>query len=78
MYDAWGARPLEQEGVIRYFGGKCFDKENCQLRGVFSDGAGSFVAEWRIVNGHAARTVLTTSSDVVNLFKQHIDPPSFE
>lgn len=24
---------------MRYFGGKCFDADNCQFRGVFSDGA---------------------------------------
>ena len=77
MYDAWGDRPLEVKGVIRYFGGKCFDAKNCQLRGVFSDAAGSFVAEWRIVGGVSVRTVLTNSNDVVKLFMQHIDPPEF-
>lgn len=77
MYNAWGARPLEVKGVTRYFGGKCFDAKNCQLRGVFSDAAGSFVAEWRIVGGVSVRTVLTNSNDVVKLFMQHIDPPEF-
>jgi hypothetical protein len=78
MYNAWGTRPLEYPGSIRYFGGKCFDSLNCQLRGVFSDAAGSFVAEWRIVHGVATRTVLTNSNDVVHLFMQNIDPPEFE
>lgn len=76
MYDAWGDRPLEMKGV-RYFGGRCFDTSNCQFRGLFSDAAGSFVAEWMVVNGVPVRTVLTNSSDVVNLFIQHIDPPEF-
>jgi hypothetical protein len=78
MYDAWGARPLEYKGVIRYFGGKCFDKHNCQFRGLFSDAAGTFVAEWLIANGLSNRTILTSSNDVVNLFAKNIDPPEFE
>jgi len=78
MYNAWGSRPLEHPGSIRYFGGKCFDNGNCQLRGLFSDGAGTFVAEWAIVNGLSIRTVLTGSDDVVNLFMKNIDPPEYE
>jgi len=78
MYNAWGNRSLEHPGVIRYFGGRCYDKSNCQFRGIFSDAAGSFVAEWLIVDGLAIRTVLTSSNDVVNLFKKNIDPPEFD
>ncbi len=77
MYDAWGQRPLEREGVVRYFGGKCFDSKNCQFRGLFSDGAASFVAEWRVVDGLPVRTVLSSSDDIVHLFTKHIDPPEF-
>lgn len=68
MCNAWGKRPLEVKGSVRYFGGRCFDGKNCEFRGLFSDGAGTFVAEWRIVNGTPVRTVLTSSNDVVNLF----------
>lgn len=75
MYDAWGARPLEYPGAVRYFGGWCADDRNCQFRGLFSDGASTFVAEWRVVQGRPMRTVLTDSSDVVDLFMKHIDPP---
>ena len=78
MYNAWGTRPLEHKDKIRYFGGKCFDEKNCQFRGLFSDAAGSFVAEWRIVSGLPVRTVLTTSKDVVSLFIKNIDPPEFD
>jgi hypothetical protein len=78
MYNAWGNRPLEYKGVIRYFGGKCFDTKNCQFRGLFSDAAGSFVAEWAIVDGLSIRTVLSGSGDIVDLFMKHIDPPEFE
>jgi hypothetical protein len=77
MYDAWGERPLEYKGSIRYFGGKCFDLQNCQFRGLFSDGGGAFVAEWRVVNGLMFRTVLSDSNDIVNLFTKNIDPPEF-
>jgi hypothetical protein len=77
MYDAWGGRPLEYKGTIRYFGGKCSDQKNCQFRGIFSDGAGSFVAEWRIVGGVPTRTVLSGSDDIVHLFMKNIDPPEF-
>jgi len=78
MYDAWGSRPLEFKGVVRYFGGQCADTTNCGFRGLFSDGASTFVAEWQIAHGVSTRTVLTDSSDVVDLFKRKIDPPDFE
>lgn len=78
MYNAWGSRPLEYKGTIRYFGGKCFDAKHCQFRGLFSDAAGSYVAEWIVVNGKSIRTVLTSSNDVVSLFMKNIDPPSFD
>lgn len=79
MYDAWGSRPLEHPGNnVRYLGGRCTDSKNCQIRGLFSDGGASFVAEWRVVKGRATRTVLTDSVDVVDLFMEHIDPPTFE
>lgn len=29
MYNAWGKRPLEVEGAVRYLGGKCTDAKNC-------------------------------------------------
>jgi hypothetical protein len=78
MYDARGTRPLEFKGAIRYFGGKCSSSKDCKFRGLFSDGAGTFVAEWMIVDGVSTRTVLTDSDDVVDLFMRHIDPPVFD
>lgn len=77
MYNGWGSHPLEYPGVIRYFGGQCVDTKFCQFRGIFSDGAGSFVAEWKIIGGKSVRTVLTDSDDVVGLFMKNIDPPEF-
>jgi hypothetical protein len=78
MYDAWGKRPLEYPNSIRYFGGQCIDNKNCQFRGLFSDGASSFCAEWVVAGGISKRTVLTGSSDVMDLFMKHIDPPVYE
>jgi hypothetical protein len=78
MYDAWRGRPLEYKGVVRYFGGRCTDTKYCQFRGLFSDGASSFVAEWRIADGVPIRTVLSDSGDIVNLFMEHIDPPEYD
>lgn len=78
MYDAWRNSPLEYSKGSRYFGGKCFDVKNCQFRGIFSDAAGAFVAEWIIANGRQFRTVLTDRDDVVGLFMKNIDPPEYE
>ncbi len=75
MYDAWGSRPLEHPGNIRYFGGDCVHQRLCQFRGIFSDGAGTFVAEWIIIDGVSARSVLSSNSDIVGLFMKNIDPP---
>jgi hypothetical protein len=75
MFNAWGGRPLEVKGVVRYFGGRCWNDRNCRFRGLFSDAGGAFVAEWAIVDGVALRTVLSDSSDLVDLFRRNIDPP---
>jgi hypothetical protein len=75
MFNAWGSRPLAASGVVRYFGGQCSDAKNCEFRGIFSDGAGTFVAEWRIVDGIPMRDLLTDSSDIIDLFMHNIDPP---
>lgn len=80
IFNAWHGRPLVSlppKGVkgrgLRYFGGYCANAESCMVRGLFSDGAGTFVAEWTISEGIAVRTVLTTSPDVKAAFVRHID-----
>ena len=78
MYNAWGRRTFETKGGARYFGGWCYNANYCQFRGLFSDGGGSFAAEWQVVNGVSTRTVLTYSFDVVKLFMEYIDPPKYE
>ena len=35
MYNAWGGRPLESKGTIRYFGGKCRDQITANFAGCF-------------------------------------------
>lgn len=79
MFNAWAGRAFEVKlrdgGHFRYFGGRCEDRLNCIFRGLFSDGAGAFVAEWKVVNGTSQRTALTSSSDVVAFFMNNIDPP---
>jgi hypothetical protein len=78
MYDSWGNRPLEIPKVIKYFDAHCYDNKNCTIRGIFSDAAGSFVAEWKIINGKPIRTIITDSSDILGLFAKNISPPVFE
>ena len=78
MFNAWGNRPLEFSGSIRYLGGFCYDEETCVVRGLFSDAGGSFAAEWAITGGISQRTVISESNDIINLFMKHIDPPKFE
>lgn len=79
MYNAWGGRPLQYDEHTRYFGGTCFDyAPYCQFRGLFSDAAGSFVAEWQVRGDVSVRTILTNQVDVVNFISDNIDPPEFE
>jgi hypothetical protein len=79
MFNAWGGRPLETAPILgtsdkfRYFGGRCVPEGNCVFRGVFSDGAGTFVAEWVVFNGASRRTVLTSADDVVSQIMRNID-----
>ena len=78
MYNAWGERPLEYKGSIKYLGAYCFNPQNCTLRGIFSDAAGSYVAEWLILNGISTRTVLSSSDDIMHLFMTNIEPPRYD
>ncbi len=78
MFDAWGDRPFKVDGVIRYFGGQCDNGGNCAFRGIFGDGAETFVAEWYISKRNVKRTVFTSSDDVVDLFRKNIDPSSYD
>jgi hypothetical protein len=81
MVDAWNGRPLQHDGLIRYFGGWCQVQEKkpyCGFRGIFSDASESFVAEWYANGNVAKRTVFTSSSDVIRLFMQNIEPPEYE
>ncbi len=77
MTDAWNGRPLQQ-GAIRYFGGWCDilkGKPQCAFRGVFADGSEAFVSEWVSSGNKGRRTVISSSSDLMDLFLKNIDPP---
>jgi hypothetical protein len=78
MYNAWGNRPLEHKGSIRYLGAHCYSDVDCKLRGIFSDAAGSYVAEWIMFGGTSQRTVLTSTNDVMHMFMKNIDPPYYD
>jgi hypothetical protein len=81
MTDAWNGRPLEVKGAVRYFGGQCTIEHGtlfCSLRGLFSDGGESFVAEWSVTGTSGIRTVMSSSSDIIDLFMKNIDPPEYE
>ncbi len=75
MFNAWGTRHLTMhEGkLVRYFGGSCLDKDICVFRGLFSDGAGTFVAEWRVFQGATTRTVITSDEEIVFPFTDNLD-----
>ena len=78
MYDAWGSRArYSTENKAGSFNGYCSEIK-CAFRGVFSDAAGTFAAEWIIIEGQVTRTVLTSSNDVLNLFSKNIVPPTYE
>ena len=78
MYDAWGKRQQEARQVSQFLAAACYDQANCVVRGLFSEGAHAYVAEWAIVDGKASRTMLTGSNDVVELFDRKLAPPAFE
>ena len=67
MYDPWFAVPApESFSVTRYEGGWV-------LTALFSDGAGTYLARWRILNGTSLREVISDDEDIVSLF--HSDLP---
>ena len=78
MYNAWGKRPLKYKNSnVKYMAAVCQTESWCTLRGLFSDAAGSFVAEWQIRMGKPERTIITNSNDVVSLFIKNIGPPEY-
>ncbi len=78
MYNAWGNRPLQYKDSIKYLGAHCYTPDNCKLRGIFSDAAGSYVAEWYIFNGTSMRTVLSSSDDITHLIINNVEPPYYD
>lgn len=50
----------------------------CVIRGLFSDAAGTFAAEWNIDYGVAERSVLSNDEDILELFREQKLPPEYE
>jgi hypothetical protein len=70
MYEPWpGAEATEQLNPAFFHLVKAGTAY--KLQAVFSDGAGSYGAEWRIAGQSATRTVLTTDEATVIGFLQH-------
>jgi len=72
MFNAWGTRHLTTyEGKpVTYFVGACRSKDLCYFRGLFSDGAGTFVAEWKVFQGATTRTVISSDEEFISLFHE--------
>jgi len=72
MFDAWGTRHLaKHEGKpVTYFVGACPSKERCYFRGLFSDGAGTFVVEWKVFQGATTRTVISDDEELISIFME--------
>lgn len=70
MFNAWGTRHFSSyEGKpVTYFVGACPSKDLCYFRGLFSDGAGTFVAEWKVFQGATTRTVISSDEEFISLF----------
>ena len=76
MYNSGRNKKLTESG-LQYFHASCFNIKNCLVRGLFSDAAGSYVAEWTIVDGIALRSILTFQRDVIRQFMKDIRPPAY-
>ena len=72
MFNAWGTRRPQYARSVRYFGGSCF-QELCHYRGLFSDGEGSFVAEWITIGNRSYRTIISDDPAVIKEFSANID-----
>ena len=65
MYNPWFAIPARESfSATRY-------EDGWVLTGLFSDGAGTYLARWRILGGTALREVISDDENVISLFHQH-------
>ena len=72
MYDAWGNREIENEGH-KYLSVKQIEKDTYSVKGIFSDGAGTFVAEWKITNNKSQRILISADESLMYPFMEKID-----
>jgi hypothetical protein len=59
MFNPWFRKPSNDQFEINLIEG------GFAVRGFFSDGAGSYVAEWRIIDGASVRTILTNDEAIL-------------
>ncbi|RLP53265.1 MAG: hypothetical protein D6160_16580 [Ketobacter sp.] len=78
MYNAGAEKGHQVNGVVEYFYANCYDAKNCIVRGIFSDAGGTYVAEWKVLDGKPFRTILTTAGDIVSKFVDDIRPPVYQ
>ena len=64
MYNAWGNRPIEYQGQ-QYLTVAAIRPGVYSITGLFSDGAGTFVAQWHVSHGKARRVLLTADDRVM-------------
>jgi hypothetical protein len=60
MFNPWFKKPSKGQFEINMIEG------GFAVRGFFSDGAGSYVAEWEIISGVSVRTILTSDETIYN------------
>jgi hypothetical protein len=71
MYNAWEGRPLVT-GDHKSLAVQCRSGE-CTISAALSDGAGSYVAEWKIKDGKSRRTLLSADEKVMFPFMEAMD-----
>jgi hypothetical protein len=71
MYNALWRQPLEREKISQ-FSVRCENRKNCLVNGFFSDGAGTYVAGWKIVEGKVSRNVLSADEQIMFPFMESI------
>ena len=62
MYNPWFGSTASEFVTLTRIG------STCKLRAVFSDGAGSYLVEWKVSGNSAVRTLLTADDEIVTAF----------
>jgi hypothetical protein len=60
MYEPWFGTPSRDTVSLARYG------DGWVLTGLFSDGAGTYVARWRILSGTSLREVISDNEDLIS------------